>query len=192
LNLIDKKVITLLGFISPYKGHQLVVEAIPYLPQDVQIIFAGNKDLDKNFVHVLQKLAQVKEVEHRLRFTGYLTEAELDSYLIATDLAICPFKGFSASGSISTWISAACPILSFDLPQIREYNSLEPGAIQIFDSYTPMALATAIQECLEGDQELQSAKVAQLGQKLSLSNILDKHLTLYQTVNQYPDTSPTC
>jgi glycosyltransferase involved in cell wall biosynthesis len=192
LNLIDKRVVTLLGFISPYKGHQLVVEAIPYLPLDVQIIFAGNKDLDKEFVHVLQKLARGMEVEHRLRFTGYLTEGELDSYLIATDLAICPFKGFSASGSISTWISVACPILSFDLPQIREYNLLEADAIKTFNSYTPMALATAIQECLEGDQELQAAKVAQLGQKLSLPNILDKHLTLYQAVNQYSDTSSIC
>jgi glycosyltransferase involved in cell wall biosynthesis len=127
-------------------------------------------------------------VENRIHFTGYLSEAELEAYLIATDLAICPFQGFSASGSISTWISVACPILSFDLPQIREYNTFEEGAIQIFKPYTPMALAAAIQECLEQDQDKQTIKIAQLGQKLSLSNILDSHLTLFGAV--YQDSYP--
>jgi glycosyltransferase involved in cell wall biosynthesis len=190
LNLVEKKVITILGFIFRPKGYQLVVEALPYLPDDIQVVFAGNANADKDFVDFLLKLAKEKGVEHRIRITGYLAESEMESYLLATDLAICAFIAFSASGSISTWISVACPILAFDLPQIGEYNSFEPGAIQVFKPYTPIALATAIQESLGQDRETQALKVAKLGQKLSLSSILDRHCALYTSVKQHSYPSP--
>lgn len=183
LCLDEHKVITVLGFVFPSKGHQLVVEAIPYLPPDVQVIFAGSGDAAKELVSSLLELAEEKGVGHRLRLTGYLSETELEKYLMATDLAICAFKNFSASGSISTWISVNCPILASDLPQIREYNKLEVDAIQVFKPYTPRVLAAAIKRLLEEDQEAQKIKVASLAQKLSLSNIFDQHFILYQTVS---------
>ncbi|MEE3716395.1 glycosyltransferase family 4 protein [Tumidithrix elongata RA019] len=190
LNLVKKRVITILGFIFRPKGYQLVVEALPYLPDDIQVVFAGNADADREFVDFLHKLAQEKGVDHRIRVTGYLSEIELESYLLATDLAICAFIAFSASGSISTWISVGCPILAFDLPQISEYNLIEPDAIQVFKPYTPIALAAAIQEFLKRDRETLSIKVARLGQKLSLPNIIDRHLTLYTSINQHSHPNP--
>jgi glycosyltransferase involved in cell wall biosynthesis len=192
LNLVGKKVITILGFVFPAKGYQLLVEAIPYLPSDVEVVFAGNAEADRGFTEDLVKLTQELGVEHRIRFTGYLSETDLESYLVATDLGLCAFKAFSASGSISTWISVACPILAFDLPQIREYNAIESGAIQVFESYTPIALAKAIQDFLEQDQQnrsAQSRKMAKLGQELSLSSTMDRHLALYEAIAQPSQTS---
>jgi glycosyltransferase involved in cell wall biosynthesis len=191
LNLVNKKIITLLGFIGPYKGHELVIEAISYLSPEVQVIFAGDMNLDKEYVRILQELVQKKDLGNRVRFTGFLNETELEEYLRATDVAICPFKQLSASGSISTWISVHCPILASDLPQIREYNQIEPEAIQVFKPYTPIALARAIQRSLGENKELQLSRVAKLGQKLSLSNILDQHLTLYKTIIQNSNSDST-
>jgi len=72
-------------------------------------------------------LAKTMGVEERQQAT-YLRRAE--RYLVATDLAICPFKNCSASGSLSTWISVVHPtILAFDLPQIS-YNRLEQGLLK--------------------------------------------------------------
>jgi glycosyltransferase involved in cell wall biosynthesis len=190
LGLVEHRVITILGYVFAYKGHQLVVEAISYLPSDIQVIFAGSGDAETELVYTLMKLAEKNGVGHRLHLTGYLSEADLEKYLMATDLAICAFKEFSASGSISTWISVNCPILASDLPQISEYNEIEIDAIKIFKPYTPIALASAICQTLAEDQEPQKAKVASLGQKLSLSNIVDKHVTFYRAVNQSCDASP--
>jgi glycosyltransferase involved in cell wall biosynthesis len=180
LKLTGKKVVTILGFIFPAKGHQLLIESIPYLPSDIQIIFAGSTDIAKEYSNSLKRLAYEKGVQHRLKFTGYLSEEQLELYLKATDLAICAFKDFSASGSISTWISVECPILAYNLPQIMEYNKIEKDAIQIFEPYSPRALATAIQNCLRQDPKDQARKIESLKQKISLSNILDKHLDLYK------------
>lgn len=184
LDLEGFKIVTLLGFIYPYKGHQLLIEAMTELPSDVQVIFAGSIDADPEFVRSLLKLAKEKGVEDRLRLTGYLSETELETYLTATDLAVCPFAEFSASGSISTWISVACPILASNLPQIAEYNVIELDAIRVFHPYTAAAFAAAIKDCLAKDPAEQQAKVARLAQRLSLPNILERHLSVYQLLRR--------
>ena len=63
---------------------------------------------------------------------------------MASHLAGCPFEMLSASGSLSTGVSLGRPILASDLPQIAEYNRIEPGAIKTFQPYTSEALAAAI------------------------------------------------
>jgi glycosyltransferase involved in cell wall biosynthesis len=182
LGLGETKVVTLLGFIYPPKGHQLLVEALPELPQDVKVVFAGGPSAGyESLVDDLIALAKVKGVDERLHVTGYLSEEELEKYLIATDLAVCPFSRFSASGSLSTWISVARPILASDSPQVAEYHRLEPDVIKTFKPYTPSALAQSIQELLSPCQTIDEPAIMRLRQKLSMSAILDKHLMFYRS-----------
>ncbi len=182
LGLDGVKTVTLLGFIHPPKGHQLMVEAMSELPQDVKVIFAGGPCIgaDNQFVQDLIALAKARGVDNRLQVTGYLSEEELESYLVATDLAVCPFMTTSASGSLSTWISVARPILASDLPQIAEYNKLEPNSVKTFNRYTPTALAQAIQQLLPTYRESEAPAVVSLRQKLSIPVIFEEHLTHYR------------
>ena len=180
LKLNEGTIVTLLGFIHGRKGHRLIVEALPELPQDVKVIFAGEPSLGKEeFVQELLALAKVKGVSDRLRVTGYLSEEELERWLVATDLAVCPFKFFSASGLLSTWISACRSILAYALPQINEYNRFEPGVIKTFQPYTPTALTKAIQQLLAVSQEDEPG-VARLRKRLSMPAIFDEHLSYYR------------
>ncbi|MCX7593405.1 MAG: glycosyltransferase family 4 protein [Fischerella sp.] len=181
LNLEKYKIITLLGWIFPRKGHRLVVEALPQLPSNVKVIFAGRpSDGCESFSKDLVDLSKKLGVEDRLQITGYLSEQELEQYLVATDVAICPFQTSSASGSLSTWISVAHPaILAFDLPLIGEYNKLEPGAIQTFSPYTPTALADRIKQLLLSCQQRDNTAMKNLRQRLCMSAIFDEHLRCY-------------
>lgn len=181
---LDKwKTVTLLGFIHGRKGHRLLIEALPNLPQDVKVIFAGGASTgNEGFVEELLTLAKQKAVDNRLQITGYLSESELEQYLVATDLAVCPFQFFSASGSMSTWISAKRPILASDLPQIAEYNSIESNAIQTFTPYCPTSLATAIQHFLESDNSEDNPAIARLKERLSIREVFEKHLSYYSYV----------
>ena len=71
--------------------------------------------------------------------------ANLETYLLAADVAICPFLQMSASGSFSTWLSVGtAPIVASDLPQIRWYNAMVPGAITVFPAGDAQALAVLI------------------------------------------------
>ncbi|MGQ4646878.1 glycosyltransferase [Lyngbya aestuarii] len=191
LGLEGVKVVTLLGFIYATKGHQLMVEALPELPPDVKIIFAGGSSSggSEQLVKNLLALAKAKGVDERLRITGYLSEEELEHYLMATDLAVCPFSRFSASGSLSTWISVARPVLASDFPQVAEYNRLEPGAIKTFSPYTPAALAKTIEQLLPLSGEDNESAITRLRKKLSMSVIFDKHLSHYQNVAKVQDSA---
>lgn len=185
LGLEGAKIVTLQGFIYRDKGHRLMIEAMPKLPQDVKVVFAGGPAPNQeSLVHELLKLAEAKGVADRLRVTGYLSDEELERYLVATDLAVCPFKMFSASGSLSTWISLARPVLASDLPQIAEYNRIEPGAINTFNPYTTQALAEAIQQLLPMCQESVDPAVARLREQLSMPKIFDEHLNLYHAATK--------
>ena len=176
-----KRVITVLGYIHRRKGHQLVVDVLSHLPDDVIAVFAGGPTpSDAALIDRLHAQAKSRGVAHRLFFTGYLTEFELERHLIAADVGVCPFVRLSASGSLSTWISAARPIVASNLPQIREYNAIESGAIATFEPYVPSALAAAIHDALERNRGELDETVARLRTRLLLSVIADRHIDTYR------------
>jgi len=112
--------------------------------------------------------------------TGFLREPEQELHLAATDLAVCPFHFFSASGSLSTWISARRPVLCHDLPQIAEYREIVPGAFHTFRPYTPAALAASIRGALATDTGEEDPAMARLYEALRLPRIFDEHLAVYR------------
>ena len=181
LGLEDSKVVTLQGFIHPRKGYQLVIEAMSELPQDVTVIFAGGASPgNESYLKKLAELSKHEGIGDRVHITGYLSTKNLEQYLMASDLAICPFETLSASGSLSTWISFARPILCSDLPQIAEYNQLEPSAIRTFRPYTASALAQAIRDYFQNRCEDDNTALIRLREKLLISNIFDQHLKFYR------------
>lgn len=178
-----EKIITLQGFIYPGKGHLLAVETLAELPENVYMVFAGGEvENSDNFLGNLLNIAKQKSISHRLRITGYLSDPDLDLYLSATDLAICPFQDFSASGSLSTWISFEKPILTPDFEQIREYNNLVPNAISTFSPYRVETFAAAILENLS--QSFDSSNIQKLRKHLSLTKTWQRHLDLYEKVTK--------
>ncbi len=176
LNLTEKTVITLLGFIYRGKGHDLLVKALAKLPAHYEVVFAGGLG-HADFLQEVMDCAKTLGVIDRIRVTGYLSEADQALYLAATHLAVCPFETTSASGSLCTWISAHKPILAFDLPQIAEYNRLQPGAISTFSPYTPETLADAIEQSLSDPHD--NTAIVQLHRQLEMPVVFDRHLEHY-------------
>lgn len=181
LNLSEKTVITLLGFIYRGKGHDLLVKALALLPPNYEVIFAGGLG-HASFLQEVMELASGLGVRDRIQVTGYLSEAEQELYLAATHLAVCPFEFTSASGSLCTWISAHKSIVAFDLPQIAEYNKLQPHAIRTFAPYTPAALADAIQQAVTTEA---NSAIEQLHRQLEMPIVFDQHLHCYTAVLQH-------
>ena len=154
LDVADRRVITLLGAMTKRRGHRLVIDALPQLPRDVIALFVGAPIEGRDHVgRALEEHAADRGVSDRVRFMGYVSDERLGQVLSATDVGLCPFRDMSASGALATWISARCPILTSDLPAIRELDALEPGALRTFAPYEAEALAVRIGETLEEAQE---------------------------------------
>ena len=179
VGLSGHRVVTVLGFIHPRKGHRLLIDALTRLPDDVFAVFAGGAR-DDCIVAELHAHAVHLGVANRIRVTGYLDEASLGYYLSATDLAVCPFADVAASSSLATWISAATPVLASDLPLIAEYNRIEPGVIRVFAPYAATALASAILEALNSTDTGGEERIRRLQRQLNAAGVIEQHRVLYE------------
>jgi glycosyltransferase involved in cell wall biosynthesis len=181
LGVEDRRVITLLGYVTKRRGHRLVLDALAGLPDDVTCLFVGS--VIDGRVHVAEELrehARAIGVEGRVRFMGYVQDAELDAVLAATDVALCPFREMSASGALATWISAGRPIVASDLPAIRELDALVPGAIRRFSPYEPAALREAITAALDEATLEADPRVRRLATELATPRIVARYAEVYR------------
>ncbi|MDX2098483.1 MAG: glycosyltransferase [Leptolyngbyaceae cyanobacterium bins.59] len=180
LDLEGHRVVALIGFIYDGKGYRLLVEALPLLPADVLVVFAGGAAPGAEpFVEELLQRADALQVRDRLRITGYLPELEMEKYLLATDVPVCPYEVCYASSSLASWFSAGRAILTSDLPQFREYAVLAKGAVCTFFPYTPEALVEQIHVML-ASLEVPHPAALQLKQQLAIEAVFDRHLQCYQ------------
>jgi glycosyltransferase involved in cell wall biosynthesis len=177
------KTIVVVGFIFNQKGHRLVVEAMPLMP-NVRVIFVGGPGVGGSGAEQYSRIMDLVHengVQDRLEVTGYLDDEEFQRRIRAADLAVCPFTEYkSASGSLSALIAAGCPILASDVPLISEYNAMVPGAIPTFAPYTADALATAVSRLLMAPRAVLTDGIARLGKHLSITTIYSLHLDAYK------------
>jgi glycosyltransferase involved in cell wall biosynthesis len=180
LGLGERKVVTLLGFVYGRKGHRYAVEAVPFMPDDAILVYAGGPIEGRTFVHdlALQK-AQELGLGDRFRITGYLSEEEMGTWMAATHLAILPFTDLSASGSMSSWISSGKPMLVSDLPGTREYARRVPGALHFFGpAGEAWPLGAAISELLAEPLPDPDPGVLELAAELSMGRTVDRYLAV--------------
>ena len=180
LGLAGRRVITLQGYMTKRKGHRVALEALRLLPADVIAIFAGSPIEGREARgQELRAYAEELGVTDRVRFTGYVPDDELARILAATDVALCPFREMSASGSVSTWISTGRPIVTSGLPQFREYDAIAPGAMRMVDPLTGEALAARIVSTL-AEGRLTDPAVERLATQLATARTADRYLDVYR------------
>ena len=181
------RVVTVLGFIHPRKGYDLVIEALELLPKDVLVVFAGAaSEGNERALKRWMKQAAKQGQDNRLQVTGYLEDDQQARWLVATDLALCPFRFFSASGSMATWFSAGTPVLCHALPQVDEYRAVSKDAFFTFSPYTKEAFASAVTAALEQVTGKQDPGILALRDHYSIRNMLDEHLTHYREALEEP------
>jgi len=184
LGVRDRRVVTLLGYITRRRGHRLVIDALAELPTDVTALFVGSTIEGRAHVaEELERHAADVGVADRVRFMGYLPEDDLEQVLAATDVGLCPFRTMSASGALATWISSGRPIVVSDLAPFRELDALAPGALHAFAPYEPGPLAASIRATLEGaaasTPDGRDPRVEALARRLATPRIMDRYLGLY-------------
>lgn len=181
LGLTGKRVITILGFMVRRKGYRLTIEALRSLPADVVALFAGGPIAGREArADELRAYAEQLGVGERVVITGYVAAQRLEQALAATHVAVCPFRDMSASGSLSTWISTGRPIVTSDLPQFREYDQLEPGALRIFQPLTAEALTAAVRIVLDEGPPILDARVRALAERLDTPQVVERYIEVYR------------
>jgi len=131
LNLAGKIVIPLPGFVSRRKGLDLVVEVLPLLNSNIQLLIAGGareKD-DVEYCEQLIALAKRHNCLDRITFEDSFPISA--AVMNATDFAILPYLQATESMMLRTLIAYQIPTITSDVQAFREIKA-EFDCIELF------------------------------------------------------------
>lgn len=144
------------GHLYPWKGVDLVVEAVAAL-QDVHGVIVGGHAQEPDLERV-KAVAEQLFCSTRLTFTGMLRPAEVAARLRDADVLVLPnppsalSRDYTSPLKLFEYMASGRPIVASDLPSIREVLTDGRNAI-LFEAGNPPALTAAIRR-IKGDSEL--------------------------------------
>jgi len=126
----DEVVVAWIGKVAPYKGVDLLLEAVARLPEgsSVRAIIAGACP-DKEHHAELCRLVE-KAGERALVRLERISDEELGTYLLAADLAAFPFREITNSSSVLTALAFGVPVI---VPDLEGLADVAEGCVLRYD-----------------------------------------------------------
>jgi glycosyltransferase involved in cell wall biosynthesis len=142
-DLVGKRPLVIIGFLSRRKGYDLALEALRHLPPEFVLVAAGGEHAADHTgtASWLRAEAERLGVSERFRITGFLPESELEQAVAAADLVLAPFREMAASASIGFALARGKAVIASDLPENRTLNG-----VRLFPSGGAAELSLAIGE----------------------------------------------
>ncbi len=183
LGLQGKMVLTILGFVTPKKGHDLVIPLLPKIDSNVQLVFAGGPQNFEDAVYLEELKNQAKQCRcsDRVTFTGFLPD--LTCVLNATDIAILPYRTVTDSGVLHLLIAQRVPTIASNLKAFKEVYD-EFGCLELFRTEDSIDLLKKIQTLLSDQKQRDSlsTECSQMWNETKWSRIAEKHMEAYRSV----------
>ena len=113
-----KKNILFFGLIRTYKGLDILLEAFGRLPEDYQLIIAGEPygSFDK-YQQIIDRLPNKDRICMNLK---YIKDSEVKDYFSAADLAVLPYRSATQSGISSVSYHFDVPMIVTDVGGLKE------------------------------------------------------------------------
>jgi glycosyltransferase involved in cell wall biosynthesis len=146
LNLpLDKFLVVYAGHLYPYKGIPDQIEAGQWLSPDIRLVIVGGRPDDLERTKALAAKFNLTNVI----FVGRVPHKAVPKYLRAADLATMPYtreshhvEYYSSPMKLFEYLAAGAPIISTDLPAVREI--LDDETAEFVPAEDPKALADGI------------------------------------------------
>jgi glycosyltransferase involved in cell wall biosynthesis len=151
------------GHLYPWKGVDLVVEAVAAL-QDTRGLIVGGHEKEPDLARVKAFAAELNSAS-RITFTGLIPPAEVAARLRQADVLTLPNPRSAISSEFTSplklfeYMASGRPIVASDLPSLREVLRHEDNALLV-EPGNPQALVAAIQR-IKDDQSLGRRLAAQ-------------------------------
>ena len=140
------------GHLYPWKGVDLIVEAIAALPGARALIVGGHAQ-EPDLARVQAFAAQL-DCASRVTFTGLVPPPEVAFRLREADVLVLPNSASAVSNTYTSplklfeYMASGRPIIASDLPSIREVLTHERNALLVAPG-NPQALTAAIRRLME-------------------------------------------
>lgn len=126
----------------PHKNQELLVRAAASLDADVVIVLAGHAE---PYERELRTLTRELGLDDRVRFVGYVSDADLQGLWAAAECAAFPTLGEGFGIPVIEALAHGVPVAASDIPVLREIGG---GLPHYFDPLDPADAARAIGEAL--------------------------------------------
>ena len=146
-----KKNLLFFGLIRAYKGLDILLEAFGKLPDDYQLIIAGEPygSFDK-YQERIDSLPNKDRIRMNLK---YIKDSEVKDYFSAADLAVLPYRSATQSGISSVSYHFEVPMIVTDTGGLRETIG-DRGTGIVAQECTPECILKEIQRFFS-DADLQ-------------------------------------
>jgi glycosyltransferase involved in cell wall biosynthesis len=150
------------GHLYPWKGVDLIIEAVTAL-EDTRALIIGGHEQEPDLQRVKDFAAQL-DCASRVTFTGLVPPPQVAGRLRETDVLVLPNPASAVSHAFTSplklfeYMASGRPIVASDLPSIREVLVHERNALLVPPG-NPQALTAAIRR-LKDDRDLGAALAA--------------------------------
>ena len=143
-SLENRRVVLFFGLVRPYKGVDLLVEALAGTPDDVVLLVVG---MPRMPLAALEERARELGIADRVRFVPhFVPDRDVAAYFRRADLVVLPYREIEQSGVLYTALAFGTPLLlsaAGGFPEIAEH-----GAARLFVPGDAGSLRTALAELL--------------------------------------------
>jgi glycosyltransferase involved in cell wall biosynthesis len=189
LNLSGKKVITIPGFVSKRKGHDLVVALLPLLDKDVHLLIAGGTwaKEDVAYYEEMKRFAQRHHFIDRITFNDDFPITS--TIMSATEIALLPYRCATDSLMLRDLVAYKVPTITSDLSVFKEVKK-EYDCIELFRRNDSKDLLAKILSLLSDEKRrgFLQEQCQKMWNDRRWSAIAAKHAELYlEVLSGHPD-----
>ena len=138
-----RKNLLFFGLIRKYKGLDILLEAFGLLPEDYQLIIAGEPyGSFEAYQQIIDRLSGKDRIYKRLT---YIKDSEVTDYFSAADLAVLPYRTATQSGISSVSYHFEVPMVVTDTGGLKETIG-DRGTGLVASECTPEAVCREIEK----------------------------------------------
>ncbi len=148
-----RKTILFFGLIRLYKGLDILLEAFEKLPEDYQLIIAGEPygSFDR-YQKIIDRIAKPERIHMSLK---YIKDSEVSVFFSAADIAVLPYRSATQSGISSVAYHFEVPMIVTDVGGLKETVG-DTGTGIVAPECTPQAIMHEIERYFAEPQLKQS------------------------------------
>lgn len=165
------RVVLCVAALRPHKNQALLVRALPRLPEDVVLVLAGHEEA---YADELRALGSELGVHDRLRFAGYVSDAELEGLYALAACAAFPTLAEGFGLPVLEALRRGLPVACSDLAVLHEVGGY---LCLYFDPCDDADAARAVLAAMEraGDAQAGMARAAGFGWEATAQGTLDAY-----------------
>lgn len=171
----DQFVYLMVGNITAYKGIDKFINAFQKVSSNYDIaIIAGRNRAPK----LVEKLITIANKDPRIRiYPGFISEGEMQRYLLSADTAVFAFDEILTSGSVILCLTYGLPVVVPAIGCLPELITPEVGIL--YSQSDPSSLENALTDIRKANISSMSIAAKRISQTLKWDDIALKTKTVY-------------